>query len=247
MLLKSQVKYIQSLGQKKFRDKEGIFIAEGPKIVNELLNEASTELIELYAVKEWIIQNQDKIDRFPPRRVVEIPLHQLERLSALSSPNQVLGLFKKPAFPNRSTHGKINLALENIQDPGNLGTIIRIADWFGLTEIICSEDCADAFNPKTIQASMGSIGRIQVSYKDLKKFFQETTEIEKYATLPDAPSMFELKPLREAIILIGNESHGIGSELLKLCRHRISIPRKGAAESLNAAVATGIILSHFIQ
>jgi TrmH family RNA methyltransferase len=247
MLLKSQVKYIQSLGQKKFRDEEGAFVAEGPKIVNELLKESTVELIEIFALEEWIVQHQDLLHKFEPRRIVEIPLHQLERISGLSTPNQVLAIFKKPPFIQHSVQKKISVALENIQDPGNLGTIIRIADWFGLSEIICSEGSADAFNPKTIQASMGSMIRIQVTYKDLTKFFEENQKIEKFATLTDGPSIFEIKPPQEAIILIGNESQGISPGLLQFCQSRISIPRKGHAESLNAAIAAGIILSHFIR
>jgi TrmH family RNA methyltransferase len=247
MLLKSQVKYIQSLGQKKFRDEEGAFIAEGPKIVNEILKESSAELIKVFALKEWISQHQDLIKRFEPHRIVEIPLHQLERLSGFSAPNQVLAVFRKPRFTQRSFHKRISLALDNIQDPGNLGTIIRIADWFGLSEIICSEGCADAFNPKAIQASMGSIVRIQVIYKNLKTFFQENHDIEKFATLPDGPSIQNMKLPGEAIILIGNESQGISPDLLQLCRYKVSIPRHGQAESLNAAVASGIILSQFIR
>jgi RNA methyltransferase, TrmH family len=247
MLLKSQVKYIQSLGQKKFRDTEGAFIAEGPKIVNEILKESTAEPIEIFALKEWITNHRELLDKSEPHRITEIPSHQLERLSGLSTPNQVLGIFRKPRFIKHSISKKISLALENIQDPGNLGTIIRIADWFGLSEIFCSESSADAFNPKTIQASMGSIARIQVHYKNLTEFFQENEAIEKFATLPEGPGMFEIKPPKEAIILIGNESQGISSGLLSFCRNRISIPRKGHAESLNAAIATGIILSHFVH
>jgi TrmH family RNA methyltransferase len=247
MLLKSQVKYIQSLGQKKFRDEEGAFVAEGPKIVNEILKELNTELIEIFALKEWISNHQQLLQRYEPRRITEIPSHQLQRLSTLSTPNQVLAIFRKPKPVKHSMQQKISLVLENIQDPGNLGTIIRIADWFGLAEIFCSEGSADAYNSKTIQASMGSISRVQVHYHDLAKFFQENPSIEKFATLPEGPSMFDVKPPREAIILIGNESQGISDGLLHFCRSRITIPRKGHAESLNAAIAAGIILSHFIR
>jgi len=247
MLLKSQVKYIQSLGQKKFRDDEGAFIAEGPKIVKELLMEPHAELIGIFALKDWIAEHQNIVGRYEPRRIVEISPHQLERISGLSTPNQVLAVFRKPPFIQHPINKRITLVLENIQDPGNLGTIIRIADWFGLPEIICSEGSADAFNPKAIQASMGSAMRIQVAYYDLTRFFQENQDIEKFATLPDGPSMFEIKTPKEAIILIGNESQGISQGLLSCCRNRISIPRRGHAESLNAAVAAGIILSYFMR
>src|SRR5688500_5381321 len=148
MLIKSQVKYIQSLSHKKGRDSEGVFIAEGPKLIKELLS-AGLPFQQLYAVKEWIGEHGQHLTN----AITEISPSELERISGLQTPNQVLGIFKKPAFtaitPERNT---LSLMLDTIQDPGNMGTIIRCADWFGISQIFCSADCADAYNPKVVQA-----------------------------------------------------------------------------------------------
>ncbi|MFI5156425.1 MAG: TrmH family RNA methyltransferase [Chitinophagales bacterium] len=247
MLLKSQFKYIQSLGHKKFRDTENVFVAEGPKIVNELLNESGTPLVTLFAVKEWIVLNPQWVAAHSSRQLIEIAQHELERMSGLSTPNMVLGLFQKPDFGSPEFGKRITLVLDKIQDPGNLGTIIRIADWFGLHQIVCSKESADAFNAKTVQASMGSIARVSVFYEDLLAFLKAHDQIPRYAAVLGGSNLYLLEPLQEAMILIGNESQGLDPELLRICKHQLSIPRKGQAESLNAAIATGIILSHLIK
>ncbi|WP_205511455.1 TrmH family RNA methyltransferase [Longitalea arenae] len=243
MLIKSQVKYIQSLSHKKLRDSEGVFVAEGPKLINELLS-ARLPLQQLYAVKEWISEQ----DKQMAGMAMEITTSELERISLLQTPNQVLGIFKKPAFtadkPRRNT---ISLMLDTIQDPGNLGTIIRCADWFGISQIFCSVDSADAYNPKVVQATMGSIARVQVVYGSLTEMLQQEPAIPTYAAVLNGTSLRQLPPVKEGIIIIGNESKGISEELLAMCRNRITIPRHGQAESLNAAVATGIILSHLVN
>jgi len=131
-----------------------------------------------------------------------------------------------------------------IQDPGNFGTIIRIADWFGVSQVICSKDSVDIYNPKVVQATMGSIGRVNVFYRDLRAWLRKQNNIRIYATMLEGIDITKMNPLKEGIIMIGNESKGIGEDLLALANERITIPRKGAAESLNAAVAAGIILSH---
>ncbi|WP_207512828.1 TrmH family RNA methyltransferase [Longitalea luteola] len=240
MLIKSQVKYIQSLSHKKLRDSEGVFVAEGPKLINELLS-ARLPLQQLYAVKEWISE-QDKVIA---GMAVEITASELERISLLKTPNQVLGIFKKPGFaaarPRRNT---ISLMLDTIQDPGNLGTIIRCADWFGITQIFCSADCADAYSPKVVQATMGSITRVQVVYGSLIELLQQEPDLPTYAAVLNGTDLRQLPPVKEGIVIIGNESKGISEEVLAASRNRITIPRHGQAESLNAAVATGIILSH---
>ncbi len=195
MLLKSQIKYIQSLGQKKFRDAESVFVAEGPKIVNELLNESGTPLRTLFAVREWIDLNPQWVQAHSSGQLIEIAQHELERLSGLSTPNMVLGLFQKPGFASPSFSKKITLVLDKVQDPGNLGTIIRIADWFGLNQIVCSRECADAFNAKTVQASMGSIGRVSVLYEDLLTFLKAHDQIPRYATVLGGSNLFAMEPL----------------------------------------------------
>ena len=243
MLIKSQVKYIQSLSHKKLRDSEGVFVAEGPKLINELLS-AGMPVQQLFAVKEWI----DAQDRAVAGMVTEIAPSELERISLLQTPNQVLGIFKKSVLttrrPERNT---VSLMLDTIQDPGNLGTIIRCADWFGISRIFCSPECADAFNPKVVQATMGSIARVQVIYGSLTGWLEQEPELPTYAAVLHGADLRKVPPIKEGIIIIGNESKGISEELLALCRNRITIPRQGKAESLNAAVATGIILSHIIS
>jgi TrmH family RNA methyltransferase len=136
--------------------------------------------------------------------------------------------------------------LDTIQDPGNLGTIIRCADWFGIARIFCSTDCADAYNPKVVQATMGSIARVQVAYGSLAERLKLEPDLPTYAAVLDGTDVRRLPPIKEGVIIIGNESKGIGEEVLALCRNRITIPRHGKAESLNAAIATGIILSHIV-
>jgi TrmH family RNA methyltransferase len=242
MLIKSQVKYIQSLSHKKLRDSEGVFVAEGPKLINELLS-AGLPVQHLYGVKEWI----EGQDQHLTASITEISQSELERISGLQTPNQVLGIFKKPAIithpPERN---RVSLMLDTIQDPGNLGTIIRCADWFGISQIFCSADCADAYNLKVVQASMGSIARVQVMYGTLTQLLAEAPDVPTYAAVLNGTDVRKLPPVKEGIFIIGNESKGISDALLALSRNRITIPRHGKAESLNAAVATGIILSHII-
>jgi TrmH family RNA methyltransferase len=243
MVLKSKVKYIQSLSQKKQRDEDGVFIAEGPKIINELLNEKVVELSELFAVKEWMAGNTNA----PSSKVIEVDEIMLSRLSFLTTPNQVIGVFKIPDHGKFTPAGQVSLMLQNIQDPGNMGSIIRCADWFGIKQVVCSLDCVDAFNPKTVQATMGSIARVKVFNEDLSVILNAHKNIPVYAATLSGKNIDECKKISEGIIIIGNESKGISDEIMKLSTEKITIPRKGNAESLNAAVATGIILSHLVR
>ena len=244
MLIKSKIKYIQSLSQKKLREEDGVFVAEGPKIVEEILQAANTEVRQVFATTGWIAQNphqkQDLGDQ-----LVEVSEDELQRISFLQAPNQVLALFSRPVFP-AFTNDKVSLMLDTIQDPGNLGTILRCADWFGVNQIICSKDCADVFNPKVVQATMGSICRVNVVYDDLLAFLKSHSGILVYAATLEGHNIANVKKIQDGMILIGNESKGISAELLAHVSQRITIPRKGQAESLNAAVATGIILSHLL-
>jgi TrmH family RNA methyltransferase len=240
---KLKAKYIQSLGQKKHRDEEGLFVAEGPKLVAELLGTSRENIQELYAVKEWIKENSHWM-KIP---VTEVSGSELEKISQLKTPNQVLAVLKKfETGESITVKGKISLVLDTIQDPGNMGTIIRIADWFGVEQIICSEECADIYNPKVVQATMGSIARVKVFYTELEEWLQNQKEISIYAALLEGKDVSKIGVLKEGLIMIGNESKGISDRLLNLVTEKITIPQKGKAESLNAAVATGIILSHVI-
>jgi len=240
MLVKSQVKYIQSLRHKKFRDTEGVFVAEGPKLVQELLQSSNTVVINGFATRDWLIENETLLRE--KNAFAEAGIQELERISFLSSPAKVLAVFRKPVFPDPVKPSGITLLLDNIQDPGNLGTIIRTADWFGVKRIICSPDTADLFNPKVVQSTMGSIIRVEVLYQDLMEYLKVHPAIPTFAAVLDGEALSEPVRISEAIILIGNESRGIRPELSILADKRIRIPGSGPADSLNAAVAAGIIL-----
>src|SRR6187399_11167 len=181
MITKNQVKYIQSLGQKKSRDIENRFIAEGPKLVNELVKEENCRIIHLLALKEWIDENPGAGNH---AEIIEISDAELEKISQLATPNQVLAVIEKIEWNNDpQVKGNVSLALDTIQDPGNMGTIIRLADWFGVRNIFCSADCADVYNPKVVQASMGSISRVRVEYTDILSWLTENNDVHIYAAV----------------------------------------------------------------
>lgn len=252
MITKSQVKYIQSLGHKKFRDEENVFIVEGPKIVAELIRSPNTRIRQLYATKEWVAPvalPAKSASSSGPRAalpVEEVTPSELERLSGLSTPNQVLAVFEKPVFPASNPGTSLSLILDGIQDPGNMGTIVRIADWFGVQQVLASNDSADVFNPKAIQSTMGSISRVPVIYEDVDVLLARYPDLPLYAAVLEGNDLYQEKRIRRGAIIIGNESKGVRPALLARATHRITIPRVGEAESLNAAVATGIILSHLV-
>ena len=244
MLSKKIVKYIQSLSLKKFRDQEGAFIAEGPKIAGEFLSQKKMQCIMICAEKSWLNENKELLTGIAPSAIFEMDEHWLKSISQLKTPNRVIAVFKKSKIDSvGNLSEKISIMLDDLQDPGNLGTIIRIADWFAVENIICSENSVDCYNPKVVQSTMGSLSRVNVIYKDLENFIRQNETIEIYATTLSGTSIFKLPKITSGIILIGNESKGIHDDLLKHCSHQITIPRLGHAESLNAAVATGIILS----
>lgn len=248
MLTKKIAKYIQTLNHKKFRDEEDVFIAEGPKVVQEFISSGKVECQYLCAVKEWLDENKFLINSIPSERLIEVDPGRLQGISHLKTANQVLAVFKKKEeqpFPILAQ--KISLLLDDIQDPGNLGTIIRIADWFGIEQIFCSTNSVDCYNPKVVQSTMGSLLRVNVIYIDLLSLIQEKPTIPTYAAALNGKSIFEMEKLNEGFILIGNESKGIHEALLKSSSHKITIPKKGHAESLNAAVAAGIIVSQIVR
>ena len=243
MVSRPQLKYIQSLGQKKYRDEAGVFVAEGPKLVKELAQSRNVELSQIFALSEWIEENKDLLKTID---VTVINEAELERMSQFKTPNKVLAIVKKFETNEPRINDAISLMLDAIQDPGNLGTIIRIADWFGITQVICNTECADIYNSKVVQATMGSIARVNVFYTDLFVWLKKQSGTRIYATMLEGKDVTKMNAIREGLILIGNESTGIDKNLLPLANETISIPRKGSAESLNAAVATGIILSHLV-
>jgi TrmH family RNA methyltransferase len=242
MLVKQKIKYIQSLGQKKFRDEEGLFVAEGPKLVKELLGSDRSFVKEIYALQDWIEENKELTGKV---LITEITGIELERISQLSTPNKVLAIVRQYDAPApTSLKGRITLVLDTIQDPGNMGTIVRIADWFGVEQVVCSNDCVDIYNTKVVQSTMGSIGRVKFYYTDLPEWLALQNEVSIYAAALDGQDISTMKKINEGILIIGNESRGISPKVMDLAHVKITIPKKGAAESLNAALAAGIILSH---
>lgn len=242
MLSKSQVKYIQSLGQKKVRDAESVFIAEGPKLMEELQKSDKVEIVKIFALRHWIDKNNMDNGKYD---ISEITEPELSKISTLKTPNEVIAIVKNPKIDfNPDLTGKLTIALDAIRDPGNLGTIIRTADWFGIRNVICSNDCTDCFNSKVVQSTMGSIVRINIIYDDLETRLKKYSGMHIYAADLEGEDVRAMHKLKEGIIVIGNESNGVSSKMEKLITGKITIPRIGKAESLNAAVATAIILSH---
>ncbi|HTM92458.1 MAG TPA: RNA methyltransferase [Flavisolibacter sp.] len=241
MLSKKEIKDIQSLSHKKFRDELKLFIAEGPKIVGELIELIPQQIEKIYAVKEWIGSNNSLPEGV---KVVEVNSIELERLSQLQTPNQVIAVIKK-LTSNKPNATSFTLYLDTIQDPGNFGTIVRTADWFGIKNIVCTPGCADVYNPKVVQSTMASIARVNVYYDENEEWLKEQTVPVLAATLHGDP-LYDRSKMKEGILIIGNESKGVRKEILQYATEQITIPKRGEAESLNAAVATGIILSHLM-
>ncbi len=240
MLNKNEIKYIQSLCQKKQRQEERLFLAEGTKLVDELL-QSHFRIRKIYALPDWIEQHSGITD------VVTVSEIELQRISSLQTPNQVLAVVEQEQMGEQPVFKKqLTLMLDGIQDPGNMGTIIRIADWFGIKQIIASEDSVELYNPKVIQSTMGGFLRVQVWYQPLADVLA-SAKVPVYGALLDGENMFEEQPAKEGILVIGNESKGISKKILTYITHPIKIPRLGGAESLNAAVATGIIVSHLTK
>lgn len=238
MISKNQIKLISSLQQKKFRLVNMEFLAEGTKVIHELLN--SDFILEHLYTTEPLFDNVNSNFK------TIISESDLKKISALSTPNNCLAVFKIPSVKPIIEQGLI-IALDDIRDPGNLGTILRLCDWFGISQVICSEQTVDIYNPKVVQATMGSIARLNVSYVDLNVFLQKTT-LPVFGTFMDGSNIYQKNLPKEAIIVMGNEANGISSTVEKTIKNRLTIPRFGdlqQTESLNVATATAIILSEF--
>lgn len=234
MISKNQIKFVRQLEQKKYRKKEGLFVAEGPKVVGDLLR-AGFKAHTIFATSEWESQGQT---------FQEVSDEELRRVSFLQHPQRVLALFFIPteSVPSVSS---LSLALDDVQDPGNLGTIIRIADWFGIDTIYCSENTADAWSPKVVQATMGSIARVNIIYTDLQELISKA-QVPVYGTLLDGQDIYTQGLSKEGIIVMGNEGNGISAPIRKLINRRLLIPQfHEGPESLNVAIATAITCSEF--
>jgi len=238
MVSKNQIKFISSLHQKKFRQTNQMFIAEGVKVIQELLD-ANFELEHIYATA--LLFNEVPVVKFSL-----ISDDELKKISALTVPNNCLAVFKIPAeMPFKEQN--VVLALDSIRDPGNLGTILRICDWFGIGQIICSPDTVDIYNPKVVQATMGSIARVNCVYTELLPIL-EHTKLPVFGAFMDGENIYKMDLPQEGIIVMGNEANGISEAIENGIKKRITIPRFGAlqkTESLNVATATSIILSEF--
>ena len=270
MISKNKIKYIHSLELKKNRTKEGKFVAEGHKVVEDLLQRQSANLI--VATHEWLEGKRFGIET----EVIEVTDEELKKVSFLQHPQQVLGVFslrnpkglatteertwEDDSFGEKTVSSNggfsevnssvLNLALDGVQDPGNLGTIIRIADWFGIENIYCSQDTVDAYNPKVVQATMGSIARVNVEYGDLSALIQSLPEgTPVYGTLLDGDNIYHDELDNRGLIVMGNEGKGITPEIKQMVNHRLLIPNfpegRETAESLNVAIATAITCSEF--
>jgi TrmH family RNA methyltransferase len=238
MISKNELKLLTSLQQKKYRQKHKLFVAEGAKLVNDLLH-SSFVPFRIYAVDNFVRSN-------PHLEITPVDENTLERISTQKNPHEAVAIFQLPKATEIQQSGLI-LVLDGVNDPGNLGTILRSCDWFGIESVICSQDTVDAYNPKVVQASMGSIARVKIHYTDLKQFLSES-KLPVYFTTLEGKNIYEVKLPKEAIIVMGNEANGISSVLYSVEKQELTIPKFetiNTVESLNVAVATAIILNEF--
>ena len=254
---KNQIKFIRQLEQKKFRRREGLFVAEGTKVVGDLL--AHYQPHSLFATPDWFASNSvpktvlstvpELVEGQDGPIVTEVSPEELSRISFQQHPQQVLALFPIPSHPFTFSPLHLSLALDGIQDPGNLGTIIRIADWFGIQTIFCSEDTVDAWNPKVVQATMGSIARVNIIYTSLVELIDTLPDdYPVYGTLLDGDNIYTQPLTPHGLIVMGNEGNGISPEIRQKVNHRLLIPsyrNDDTAESLNVAIATAITCAEF--
>ena len=239
MVTKSELKYIQSLSDKKVRLETGCFIAEGVKMVGEMIA-AGYPLKAVYALDSW--ESPDT-----SLEVTRIEAFELEKMSMLQTPNQVLAVAMMPHKKEvLNLEGPLTIVLDGIQDPGNMGTIIRTADWFGITQIVASEDTVDVYNPKVIGATMGSFMRVQVSYKNLAAWLP-TIKLPVYGALLEGENVFTIKSPQKGLLVIGSEGKGIRENIIDFVTHPVTIPKIGDAESLNAGIAAGIIVAQLTR
>ncbi len=234
MVVKSELKLIKSLQQKKCRNEHGLFVIEGKKAVEELLNFG----VKVYGVYVSNV-NLDVLHT----KTINVSQKELQQMSALKNPNGVLGVFYTLAPVSVNFNDWI-LVLDGVQDPGNLGTIIRLCDWFGIKNIVCSNETVDCYNPKVLQATMGSIARINITYTDLELFLGATS-LPIFGSFMNGTSVYTNQMPKSGILVMGNEGKGISAEVKNLCSHQISIPQYGkeTTESLNVGTATAILLN----
>ena len=245
MVSKAKIKEIRALALKKFRDAQGLFVAEGNKTVSELLTVFDCEW--LIAHPRWLATRED----IPVKELIQAGDDDIRKLSLLKTPQDVLAVFREPlyALEEADPASQLVLALDGIQDPGNLGTIIRLACWFGIEHIVCSPDTADVFGPKTVQATMGALARVKVHYSNLDDYIEINKSVPVYGAFLDGKNIYREKLSPNGIIVMGNEGSGIRPEIEILIRERLYIPPyptgRKTTESLNVAMATAIVCAEF--
>ena len=244
MLTKNTIKQIASLRQQKFRKELGLFVVEGRKMADELLH-SHFETVNLFATEAFLNDHPAFVEA---EIVSEM---QMEQMSGQDTPPGILAVVRIPEQKEIKTSSRFVLALDGIANPGNMGTLLRTAEWFGITDVVCSPDCVELWNPKTVQATMGSLFRMQVWKADLPSFLHEASSKGKavYGALLEGENLFEMREKPEGIIVIGSESHGIRADVLPCITRPVTIPRVGGSltESLNAAVAGGIIMAEITR
>lgn len=244
MLSKNKLKFIRSLKEKKYRDEYDVFVAEGNKLVAELLTNSKCKL--LVAEKSF----WESVNLSHAEEALEVNEGELSQISFVKNPQQALGVFyKKTIDENVNITSQLVLALDGIQDPGNMGTIVRLADWYGIRHIFCSSDTADIYNPKVVQATMGAIARVDVHYVDLLAFLDKHSDLPIYGTLLNGENMYQQELTQNGILIMGNEGNGIRPETEKRITKRLFIPTypmgQHSSESLNVAIATAIVCAEF--
>ncbi len=234
MLSKNQIKNITRLKQKKYRQQEGLFIAEGVKVIKEFLN-STFKLVDLFTTETFNIENESIVSEA-----------DLKKISCLKTPNKALAVFKIPVTEQLLNNGLI-LALDDVRDPGNLGTIIRLCDWFGVKQLVCTNNTVDCYNPKVVQATMGSLTRVNIHYTNLEDYLKDT-DLPVFGAFMEGKNVYQSTLPNKGILILGNEANGISKTIEAYVTDKISIPRFGqlqATESLNVATAGAILLSEF--
>ena len=253
MISKNQIKYVRSLQMKKHRKAEGVFVAEGHKLVDDVMG--AFECTYVAATSDWLAAHEKWVERLRSKgvEVDDVTEDELRRVSLLETPQQVLAIFRQPRYEvdvDDVVRRQLCLALDDVQNPGNLGTIVRVADWFGIEHIFCSQGCADLYNPKTVQATMGAMARVKVHYVDLAEMLASLdAEPPVYGTFLDGENMYGKTLSEHGVIVMGNEGNGISAEVERHVTERLFIPNypegRATSESLNVAIATAIVCAEF--
>ena len=253
MLSKNKIKFINSIKKKKYRDIQQCFFVEGEKLVDELLH-SDVQTISIFAVVEWLEKKRSVLSNLNDIEIVEVKEEDLKKISALTTPNKVLAIAKQPSYSFTFEEIKecLNIFLDNIKDPGNFGTIIRIADWYGIKNVFCSNESVDVFNPKVVQSTMGAIFRTKIHYVDSSNFLDKLQQLDDfniYGTFLEGDNIYKTELSKNGMIIMGSESQGISDNLKPFINNKLFIPNYPldvkTSESLNISIATAITCSEF--